>query len=65
MTLGETGESTQLGGYCVLTADDLQAAVALAKQPPPVTRGGVEVGVLAALRGEHPAEQTRARLANS
>jgi YCII-related domain len=63
-TLGETGESTQLGGYCVITADDLQAAVALAKQAPPVTRGGgVEVGLLAALPAEHPAEQARARLA--
>jgi YCII-related domain len=64
--VGETGQSTQLGGYAVITADDLETAVAMARQCPTVTRGGgVEVGVLAPLPAEHPAEQLRSRLANS
>jgi hypothetical protein len=62
--LGEAGPSTQLGGYAVIIADDLQAAVPLAERCPTITRGGgVEVAVLAALPPEHPAEQIRARLA--
>jgi hypothetical protein len=64
--LGEAGESTQLGGYAVVTADDLQTAVAMAQHCPTVTRGGgVEVALLAPLPPEHPAEQIRARLARS
>lgn len=62
--LGEAGPSTKLGGYAVIIADDLQAAVSLAERCPIITRGGgVEVAVLAALPPEHPAEQIRARLA--
>jgi hypothetical protein len=61
--LGETGESTQIGGYSVVTADDLEAAVAMARSCPTIARGGgVEVGVLAELPPEHPAEQMGARL---
>jgi len=64
--LGEAGESTQLGGYVVLTAEDLQAAVSMAEHCPTIARGGgVEVGVLAPLPPEHPAEQIRIRLAQS
>jgi hypothetical protein len=64
--LGEAGQSTQLGGYAIVTADDLQAAVAMAERCPTITRGGgVEVGVLAALPPEHPAEQMRSRLSKA
>jgi len=64
--LGEAGQSTQLGGYAIVTADDLQAAVSMAEHCPTITRGGgVEVGVLAALPPEHPAEQIRSRLSKA
>jgi hypothetical protein len=64
--LGEAGPSTQHGGYAVVTADDLQAAVAMAEHCPTIARGGgVEVALLAALPPEHPAEQIRARLAKA
>jgi hypothetical protein len=64
--LGEAGESTQIGGYSVVTADNLEAAVAMARSCPTIARGGgVEVGVLAELPPEHPAEQMRARLSNA
>jgi hypothetical protein len=62
--IGETGSSTQVGGYSVVTADSLEEAVALAKAAPTVTRGGgVEVAVLAELPPEHPAERIRGQLA--
>jgi hypothetical protein len=61
--VGEAGQSTQLGGYAVVNADNLDAAVSMAEHCPTVTRGGgVEVGVLAPLPPEHPAEQIRSRL---
>jgi hypothetical protein len=64
--LGEAGPSTQLGGYVVITADDLQAAVSMAGHCPTIERGGgVEVGALAALPPEHPAERIRSQLANA
>ena len=64
--LGEAGQSTQLGGYAIVTADDLQTAVSMAEHCPYITRGGgVEVGVLADLPPEHPAEQIRSRLAKA
>jgi hypothetical protein len=46
--LGITGTgSVRLGGYSLLTADDLDAAVAMAKGCPALGGGGgVEVGVL-------------------
>ena len=60
--VGETGPSTQLGGYSVVTADDLQTAVSMAKSCPSVKRGGgVEVGLLAPLPEVHPAEQMRSQ----
>jgi hypothetical protein len=64
--LGEAGASTQLGGYSIITADDLETAVSMAKQCPTLSSGGgVEVGVLAALPPEHPAEQMRAQLSDA
>ena len=53
--LGDTGQSTQLGGYAIVTADDLQAAAAMAEHCPTITRGGgVEVAVLAPLPPNTP-----------
>jgi hypothetical protein len=44
-TLGACDESTHLGGYSFVTADDLESAVALAKGAPVLAAGGgVEVG---------------------
>jgi hypothetical protein len=64
--IGETGPSTQVGGYLVITADSLEQAVALAKGAPTITRaGGVEVAVLAETPPEHPAERIRRKLAKS
>ncbi|MDR0359674.1 MAG: hypothetical protein LBJ87_09470 [bacterium] len=61
--LGEAGQSTQPGGYSVITADDLETAASLAKHCPYIERGGgVEVAALADLPAEHPAERMRARL---
>jgi hypothetical protein len=64
--VGEAGGSTQIGGYSVITADDLETAVSMARNCPTIARGGgVEVGVLAELPPEHPAEQMRARLSEA
>jgi hypothetical protein len=64
--VGETGPSTRLGGYSIVHADDLESALAMAKYCPTVARGGgVEVGALAALPDEHPAEQIRSHLADA
>jgi hypothetical protein len=64
--VGETGPSTRLGGYSIVDADDLEAALAMAKHCPTIARGGgVEVGVLAALPEEHPAEQIRSQSADA
>jgi YCII-related domain len=64
--LGEAGQSTQLGGYSIVTADDLDTALSMARHCPTIERGGgVEVAVLAALPPEHPAEQIRSRLAKA
>src|SRR5262245_33103751 len=58
--VGEGGPSTQLGGYAVVNADNLEAAQAIARRCPTLERGGgVEVAVLAELPAEHPAEQIR------
>jgi hypothetical protein len=53
--LGNTGPDTQLGGYTLLTADTLEAAVSLAAGCPLLEEGGgVEVGVLTELNsGRH------------
>jgi hypothetical protein len=46
-TLGHGAPDTVLGGYSLVSADDLEAAVALAKGCPILDRsGGVEVGEL-------------------
>ena len=58
--LGNTGESTQVGGYSLITADSLETAAAMAKGCPTMTRGGgVEVAVLVDLPPEHVAERIR------
>ena len=45
--LGDCGPGTRPGGYSLISADDLEAAVALAKGCPALAEGaGVEVGVL-------------------
>ena len=64
--LGEAGQSTQLGGFSIVTADDLETALSMAERCPTIKRGGgVEVAVLAALPPEHPAEQIRSRLSKA
>ena len=64
--VGETGPSTQHGGYSVITADNIHAALDIAKRCPYVASGGgVEIGLLADLPTEHPAEQMRLRLATA
>ena len=64
--IGEAGPSTQLGGYLIVTADDLGDAVSVAKSCPNIEHGGgVEVGLLADLPPEHPAEQMRSHLAGA
>jgi hypothetical protein len=46
-TVGETGADTALGGYSVVEADDLAAAIAFAEGCPVLQYGGgVEVGEL-------------------
>jgi hypothetical protein len=57
--LGACGRGTRLGGYSLITADDLDTALALAKGCPSLQQGGgIEVGVLGVLdRNGQPAEQ--------
>ena len=46
--LGDIGAATRLGGYSIVTADDLDAAMQLAKGCPALGIGaGVEIGQLA------------------
>jgi hypothetical protein len=48
--VGTCDDSTRLGGYSFITADDLESAVALAKGSPTLAAGGgVEVGETAEL----------------
>jgi hypothetical protein len=64
--LGEAGESTQIVGYSIVTADDFKAALRIAEHCPTLKQGGgVEVGVLAPLPPEHPLEQMRSRQSKS
>jgi len=45
--LGDCGAGTRLGGYSLITPDDLEAALELARDCPALQQGGgVEVGVL-------------------
>ena len=47
-SLGNLGEGTRIGGYLVVTADDLDAALAVAKGCPSLgLGGGIEVGLIA------------------
>jgi hypothetical protein len=62
--IGEVGDGTQLGGFSIVDADDLESAVRLAKGCPSVHYGGgVQVGEL----GEVPglAERIRERAAQA
>jgi hypothetical protein len=46
-SLGQCGAGTNLGGYSIIRADDLEAAVAIAKGCPSLNEGaGLEVGVI-------------------
>jgi hypothetical protein len=48
--VGNCGPDTELGGYTLITADNLDAAVALARDCPMIAAGGgVEVGELTLL----------------
>jgi hypothetical protein len=48
--VGVSGDATMLGGYSLVTADDMEAAVGLAKGCPAMEDGGgVEVGELTIL----------------
>ena len=47
-SLGNLGEDTRIGGYLVVTADDLDAALAVAKGCPSLgPGGGIEIGLIA------------------
>jgi hypothetical protein len=47
-SLGDLGEGTRLGGYLAVSADDLDAALAVAKGCPSLgLGGGIEVGLMA------------------
>ncbi len=49
-SVGTCDESTRLGGYSFVTADDLESAVAMAKDSPTLAAGGgVEVGEITEL----------------
>ncbi|MFZ0042068.1 MAG: YciI family protein [Solirubrobacteraceae bacterium] len=68
-TVGECGPETALGGYSVISADDLQAAVEMAAGCPLIARGGgVEVGEITPLSAESmtttAADPARAGLAS-
>jgi hypothetical protein len=48
--LGSSGTETRLGGYSLVSADDFETALAMAKGCPALElSGGVEVGVIADL----------------
>jgi hypothetical protein len=60
-SVGNTGDDTQLGGYTLITADSLDAAVALAGGCPLVGRGGgVEVGEITPLESMPAPDQAAA-----
>jgi hypothetical protein len=50
------GDGTKPGGYSIITADDLQAALTLAKGCPALRGGGVEVGLLADMPADSGAQ---------
>jgi hypothetical protein len=46
-SLGHCGDNTTLGGYSLITAEDLDTALSMAKDCPVLAEGaGVEVGVI-------------------
>jgi hypothetical protein len=46
-SLGHCGDDTTLGGYSLITAEDLDTALSMAKDCPALAEGaGVEVGVI-------------------
>jgi len=55
--VGTTGSDLPLGGYTIVTAESVDAAIALAESCPVLAAGGgVEVGTLTAVPGrQHPA----------
>jgi hypothetical protein len=64
--LGETGQSTQVCGYSIVSADDFEAALSVAEHCPTLSQGGgVEVAVLAPLPADHPLERMRSELSGS
>jgi hypothetical protein len=44
--VGHCGAGTRPGGYSLISAEDLESAVALAKGSPALAEGGVQVGLL-------------------
>ena len=48
-TLGNCSDTTQLGGYSIVAADNIADAVDLANSGPALEGGGVEVGLLTEL----------------
>ena len=55
--LGDLGDGTKPGGYSMITADDLEAALTLAKGCPALAEGGgVEVGLLTDPPGDSEAQ---------
>jgi hypothetical protein len=64
--VGVVGDSTQLGGYSIVAADDLESALAMAKGSPIIANGGgVQVGTLAELPADHIVSRIRERAARS
>jgi YCII-related domain len=58
-TLGRTADDTVLGGYSLINADDLDAAIAIAQGCPHIGEGGgVEVGELTPLDRQTPSPAT-------
>jgi hypothetical protein len=65
-TIGEVSATTQLGGYSVINAGNLEQAVALANGCPSLQNGGgVQVGELAELPPDHAAARLGERLARA
>ena len=53
--LGDCGPGTRLGGYSLVTAEDIESAAALAKGSPALQAGGgVEVGAITVLNLDSP-----------
>lgn len=63
-SVGQVRPGTAVGGYSVVNADSLEAAIDLAKTSPARQfGGGVEVGVRADLPPEHGARRLKEKLA--